>query len=301
MKPVVILGPTASGKSALAMEIARQRDDVEIVAVDSMQVYRRMDIGTAKPTPQEQAEVPHQCIDLAEPSEQFTVTRYREAFDAAMSGIADRGNHALLVAGTGLYLRAVTDRLTIPEQWPEVRAEIDANADTAALHARLHELDPVAAARMTPTNRRRIVRALEVTIGSGRPFSSFGDGLEAYAPSPFRLIGIDVDRDELKARIAARLDGMVEAGFLEEVRSLKDELSPTARQALGYKELLAHLAGELSLDDAVVTIRQRTNRLARRQLAWFRRDPRIEWRKNDQIAAEVLGDWEPCRKLSTQA
>jgi tRNA dimethylallyltransferase len=154
---------------------------------------------------------------------------------------------------------------------------------------------------MTTTNRRRIIRALEVTIGSGRPFSSFGDGLEAYVPSSFRFIGVDVERDDLRARIAARLAAMLEAGFLDEVRSLKDELSPTARQALGYKELLAHLDGELSIDDAVEMIRHRTNRLARRQLAWFRRDPRIEWRKNDQIAAEVLGDWKPCRKLSTQA
>ena len=192
------------------------------------------------------------------------------------------------MAGTGLYLRAVTDRLTIPQQWPDVRAEIDTHADTAALHARLHELDPLAASRMTPTNRRRIVRALEVTIGSGRPFSSFGDGLDAYAPVPFRFVGIDIEGDDLKARIAARLDDMLEAGFLDEVRSLKEELSPTARQALGYKELLAISRGAVARRRGV-TIRQRTSRLARRQLAWFRRDPRIEWRKTGRSRGRGAG------------
>jgi tRNA dimethylallyltransferase len=297
---VVILGPTASGKSALAMEIARQRDDVEIVAVDSMQVYRGMDIGTAKPTAAEQEIVRHRGIDLADPSDDFTVTRYRAAFDEALAAIEQRGHTAVLVAGTGLYLRAVTDRLPIPGQWPAVKAELEADPDTAALHARLAGLDPVAAARMNPTNRRRIVRALEVTLGSGRPFSSFGAGLTTYGPAPFRFIGVEVEPDVLKQRIAERLAAMLAAGFVEEVRGLRGRLSRTAGQALGYRELLDHLAGETTLDDAVDLIQRRTAALARRQRAWFRRDPRVEWRKPVEVVATVLGDWDGCRQLSTK-
>jgi tRNA dimethylallyltransferase len=301
VKPIVILGPTASGKSALAMEAARLRDDVEIVAVDSMQVYRGMDIGTAKPTAAERAGVPHHGVDLADPSEDFTVTRYREAFDEAMRGIEARGHRALLVAGTGLYLRAVTDRLPIPGQWPDVKAALDAEPDTFALHRRLAELDPTAASRMTPTNRRRIVRALEVTLGSGRPFSSFGDGLTAYPPAAFRFIGLEVPPVELRARVADRLDAMLQAGFVDEVRDLRGRMSRTARQALGYRELLAHLDGDLAFDDAVELIRRRTLQFARRQRAWFRRDPRVEWWNPVEVVAAVLGDWDECAPPSTKA
>jgi tRNA dimethylallyltransferase len=291
----VILGPTASGKSALAMEIAQRHAGVEIIAVDSMQVYRGMDIGTAKPGPAEQAAVAHHCIDLADPSENFTVTRFRDAFDTAMTGIEERGHTALLVAGTGLYLRAVVDRLPIPGQWPEVRAALDTDDDTEGLHRRLAELDPVAAGRMNPTNRRRVVRALEVTLGSGRPFSSFGPGLTAYGPSPFRMIGLDVDPADLRQRIGDRLDAMLAAGLVEEVRGLEGRLSRTAGQALGYRELLEYLEGAMTLDDAIERIRQRTAAFARRQRAWFRRDPRVEWIKPVEVMPLLLGDWDACR------
>lgn len=284
----------------MAMEIARTRGDVEIVAVDSMQVYRGMDIGTAKPTTTDRAEVPHHCIDLADPSEDFTVARYRAAFDDARRAIEARAHTPLLVAGTGLYLRAITDDLSIPGQWPDVKAALEADPDTAALHARLTELDPLAASRMMTTNRRRIIRALEVTIGSGRPFSSFGDGLTAYPPTPYRMIGVDVTNDELRLRVQARLDGMLNAGFVDEVAALKGRMSKTARQALGYRELLAHLDGELPLDEAIELIERRTMQFARRQRAWFRRDPRIEWRKPVEVAAAVLGDWDGCTS-STKA
>ncbi len=301
MNPVVLLGPTAAGKSALAMEIARHRRDVEIVAVDSMQVYREMDIGTAKPTAADRAAVAHHCIDLADPAEDFTVTRYRDAFDVAIAGVESRGHVPLLVAGTGLYLRAVTDRLPIPGQWPEVKAELEVEPDTQALYRRLADLDPAAAARMTTTNRRRIVRALEVTLGSGRPFSSFGPGLTTYPPSSYRFIGLDVDAADLRQRIDARLAAMLAAGFVDEVRALRGRMSRTAGQALGYRELLAHLDGKLSFDDAVELIGRRTVSFARRQRAWFRRDPRIEWRNPVEVTAAVLGDWNECPPLSTKA
>jgi tRNA dimethylallyltransferase len=301
MTHLVLLGPTASGKSALALEIAKKRGDIEIVAVDSMQVYRGMDVGTAKPTTADRAAVPHHCLDLTDPSDDFTVTRYRAAFDEALAKVEARGHTALLVAGTGLYLRAVTDNLPIPGQWPDVKAELESEPDTEALYRRLVALDPLAATRMTPTNRRRIVRALEVTTGSGRPFSSFGSGLTDYAASPFRFIGLDLEPTELRERIASRLELMLGVGFLDEVRCLRGRMSRTAQQALGYRELLLHLDGDITLAEATDLTRRRTVTFARRQRAWFKRDPRIEWRKPVEVMAAVLGDWDGCPTSSTQA
>jgi tRNA dimethylallyltransferase len=184
------------------------------------------------------------------------------------------------VGGTGLYLQAITDGLEIPGQFPSVRAELDADGDTAALFGRLEDLDPVAAGRMEPTNRRRVVRALEVTLGSGRPFSSFGPGLDSYPPSPFPIVGLDIDRGLLDTRIERRYAAQIEAGFVAEVERLLGRpagLSRTARQALGYAELLDHLEHGTPLDDAVEHAVRRTRRFARRQQRWFGRDPRIEW------------------------
>lgn len=300
MTHAALVGTTASGKSAAALEIARRCPDVELVSVDSMQVYRGMDIGTDKPTAAERAEVPHHLIDLADPWDDFTVARYRAAFDEALAGIEARGRRALLVGGTGLYLRAVVDRLAIPGRYPAVRAELEADPDTAALHARLAALDPLAAGRMEPANRRRVVRALEVTLGSGRPFSSYGPGLEAYPPTPFRLLGVELPRDEVARRIEARYRRQLAEGFLDEVRALAAGprgLSRTAAQALGYRELLAHVRGECRLGDAVDLAVRRTRRFARRQRVWFRRDPRITWVAAGNpvaVADAVLGDWSRC-------
>ena len=274
------MGTTASGKSALALAVARAHRDVELVSVDSMQVYRGMDIGTAKPSSAEQAEARHHLIDVADPDEEYTVARFADDVAEARAAIARRGHRALFVGGTGLYLRAVVDRLEVPGRFPEVRERLDADPDTAALHRRLAELDPAAAARMEPTNRRRVVRALEVTEGSGRPFSSFGPGLTAYPPSRVRLVGIRLPRPVVDARIAARYRAQLDAGFLDEIGRLAARpggLSRTAAQALGYKELLDHVTGAVSLDDALEAAIVRTRRFARRQDRWFRRDPRITW------------------------
>jgi tRNA dimethylallyltransferase len=279
----VILGPTASGKSDVAMAFARRASGVEIVAVDAMQVYRRMNIGTAKPTPQETAAVPHHGIDLVEPSEAFTVAAFVGSASAALAGIAERGGRAVPVAGTGLYLRSLTDPMEMPGQWPTVRAALEERVGgegAEALHAQLVVLDPLAASRMEPSNARRVVRALEVTLGSGRPFSSFGPGLQQYPLTSFTQVGLRWPRDVLSRRIAERVQRMMAAGLLAEVAGLLAEplpLSPTARQALGYKELIAHLEGEVSLDEAVATIVLRTRQFAVRQERWFRRDPRIRW------------------------
>jgi tRNA dimethylallyltransferase len=283
------------------LALARAHDDIEIVSIDSMQVYRGMDIGTAKPTMAERDEVPHQLLDLADAREDFTVTRFQAAFGEAMAGIEARDHRALLVGGTGLYLRATIDGLEIPGQFPEVRDGLEADADTAALHRRLAELDPVAAARMESSNRRRVVRALEVTLGSGRPFSSFGPGLEAYPPSPFALIGLRVTASLTAERIATRFHRQMAQGFLDEVRDLAGApggLSRTARQALGYRELLTHLEDDVALDEAVEASIVHIRRFARRQRSWFGRDPRITWVDADGdprgLLPTVLRDWYEC-------
>ncbi len=262
------------------MAYARRHGDVEIVSVDSMQVYRGMDIGTAKPTPAERDEVPQHLIDIADPADDFSVAEFQIACRRAIDEIEGRGHRPLLVGGTGLYVRAVVDDLDLPGQYPEARARVDDDRDTVRLHEQLQALDPGAASRMEPTNRRRVVRALEVTIGSGRPFSSFGPGLQDYPDTEFRMVGLRVPRDELDARIAERIHAQMAAGLLGEVRTLRDRpagLSRTARQALGYKELFAHLDGSCSLDEAVELAITRTRQVARRQDRWVRRDPRIVW------------------------
>jgi tRNA dimethylallyltransferase len=276
--PVVILGPTASGKSDVSMHVARE-GGVQIVAVDAMQVYRGMDIGTAKPSRADREAVAHHCIDLVDPTERFTVTQYKAAATAALDAIASVGDRAVLVAGTGLYLTAVIDDLTPPGEWPEVRAELAGEADVAALWARLVECDPVTAQRTDRHNRRRIERALEVTIGSGRPFSSFGPGTGAYPDNGISQIGILWPRDLLARRIEARVHAMIAAGLLAEVRGLYERraLSREAQQALGYKELIDHLEGRTGFDEAVATIVTRTRQFAVRQERWFRRDPRVQW------------------------
>ena len=271
---VAIVGPTASGKSAVALHVAEQAG-VDLISVDSMQVYRGMDIGTAKPSPAEQARVPHHLIDLVDPWEEFTVAQFQQAYRALDATVG----RAILVGGTGLYHRAVLDDLDLPGEWPALRSELLTQPVTA-LHARLAELDPTAAAKMEPTNQRRVVRALEVTLGSGRPFSSFGPGLEAYPPNLIAQIGLRWDRAVLTQRIEQRVHQMMSRGLLGEVARLLDTpagLSRTAAQALGYKELIEHLRGEVTLDAAVAQIVVRTRQFAVRQLRWFGRDPRVAW------------------------
>jgi tRNA dimethylallyltransferase len=293
---VTLVGVTASGKSETAMRLARRRGDCEIVSVDSMCVYRGMDIGTSKPGPAARAAVPHHLLDLADPDDDFTVTRFQEAAREALAGIGRRGHHALLVGGTGLYLRAVVDDLAIPGRYPEVVAALDAEldegrADPVDLHARLVTLDPVGAARMEPTNRRRVVRALEVTLGAGRPFSDFGPGLGTYPAGGTAQVGLSVPPDDIDRRIADRFAGMVEAGLVAEVRALAARpagLSRTARQALGYREILAHVEGGVPLEGCLEEAVRRTRQFARRQASWFRRDPRVTWAGSSAEAQRLL-------------
>ena len=275
---LAVVGPTASGKSEAAMALARSLD-AEIVSVDSMLVYRGMDVGTAKPTPEQRALVPHHLLDLAEPSERFTVARFQWCARRALA----RGPRPLLVGGSGLYFRAVVDDLTFPPEDPVVRASLEAEADDLGadeLYRRLAATDPVAAARIDPGNVRRIIRALEVTAISGAPFSSFAAAWDRYDASNVRAVGIRIEREVLSRRIGERVLAMLEGGWLDEVRGLMERgfgAWLTATQAIGYAELAAHLDGELSLDEAAERTVRRTKELARRQTAWFRRDPRIRW------------------------
>lgn len=295
LRPIVIVGPTASGKSDLALTIGASIN-VHIIAADAMQVYRRMDIGTAKPTFEEQRRMVHACIDLCEPSERFTIARYVEAYRHALVTATECGAQPVVVGGTGLYITAVVDGLDLPGEWPDIREELERDPDTTALHARLAGIDPLAATRMEPTNRRRVVRALEVTLGSGRPFSSFGDGVATFPPTDIRQIGLRWPRPTLARRIESRVHRMVEVGLVDEVRALLAESTPmsaTARQALGYKEIIEHLDGQISLESAIEKVVLRTRQFAVRQERWFRRDPRIEWfdaesDSLEEIATHVL-------------
>ena len=283
-KPVVIVGPTASGKSSVAMAVAQAEttttSQVHIVAVDAMQVYRDMNIGTAKPTKQDQALVPHHCIDLVDSHERFTVAEFKKSATDALATIDKLNGRALLVAGTGLYLTAVIDELVLPGEFLDIRATLEEEPDTSQLFARLAELDSVAAEKLERSNRRRSVRALEVCIGTGRPFSSFGPGTSAYPDNGITQIGLRWSRDRLAQRVADRVHAMINDGLVEEVTALRNSkqgLSRTAAQALGYKELLLHLDGKTSLDQAVADTITHTRQFAVRQERWFRRDPRIKW------------------------
>ena len=285
---LVIVGTTASGKSSLAIELGRRRPNIEIISIDSMAIYRGMDIGTATPTVQEQEEIPHHVINIVDPSDEFALPLFQSAVEKALKEISDRGNRAVLVGGTGLHVRAVVDRLEIPPRFLSIRDEIELISETSFLYGKLNDLDPLASAKIEPGNRRRIVRALEVTLGTGRPFSSFGPGLDVYPPSPFTQIGIRMPRDLNDLRISERYKRQIEDGFVEEVENLVSDgrkLSKTASQALGYKQVISYIDGENTLEEAIDSAISSTRRFARRQEKWFRRDPRIHWMdmKNDSL------------------
>jgi tRNA dimethylallyltransferase len=298
IRHLALVGCTASGKSALGLELARRLGDVEVVTVDSMQVYRGMDIGTAKPTPADRAEIPHHLLDLADPGDEWSVTRWVGEARRAMAEIEARDHRALLVGGTGLYFQALVDGLCPPGRYPDAQRQLEGEENTAALYRRLADLDPVAASRMEPSNRRRVIRALEVTIGSGLPFSSFGPGVAEFPTTPWRIAGLWLPRAVVAARIEDRLARMLRAGLVDEVAALRASergMSRTARQALGYREVLAHLEDGVPLETAMAETVRRTRAFARRQRVWWRRDPRVRWYGTADnplaVMATLLGEW----------
>lgn len=271
-KLIVVAGPTAVGKTTYAIELARRLDG-EIVSADSRQIYRQMDIGTAKPTPQEQAAVRHHVIDVVDPDESFTLAEYQAAAYAAIDDIFSRGKQPLLVGGTGLYIRAVVEGLRLPPvpPNPDLRRELEAQ-DGAALYARLLELDPAAAARIDPRNVRRMIRALEVCLGTGRRFSELG---QACPPAyPIEMTLLTMERKKLYARIDARVDGMIERGLVAETRRLAARgygWELPSMSGLGYKQIGEYLRGEVSLEAAIANIKYATHGFVRRQYVWFRK------------------------------
>jgi len=289
-----LAGPTAVGKSALAVEVALLCN-AEIVGADAFQVYEGLDLLTAKPEPALQALVPHHLIGEVPLERKFDVAQYRELALERVREIEGRGKRALVVGGTGLYGRAVLDNFDIPSQYPHLRAQLDAQAEhgLSDLYAQLVALDPLAASRMEPTNARRVVRALEVTLGSGRAFSSYGAGLRTYGPVRVVQVGIRCDFATLDERITSRFHSWLEDGLVDEVEGLARTpggLSRTARQAVGYRELLRHVEGGEPLEECVNDAIAQSRRLARRQRSWFQRDPRIEWFDEPEAAAQRLHD-----------
>jgi tRNA dimethylallyltransferase len=263
-----------------------------------MQVYRGMDIGTAKPTLAERAGVAHHLIDVADPAEDWDVARFVKEARRVMSEVASRGKRIIFVGGTGLYVHALVDGFGVPGRWPDVAAELGATANTGELYTKLEGLDPIGAARVDPANRRRVLRALEVTIGSGRPFSSYGPGVAAFPATNWRLAGVWLPRDVVAMRIEKRFAAMLEAGFVDEVKGLAgrpEGFSRTARQALGYRELLSHVEAGRDLGEAADLAVRRTRQFARRQRMWWRRDPRVRWFGSAEnplaILPALLRDW----------
>ena len=298
-----LVGPTAVGKTALAIELAR-RFDGEIVSADSRQIYRGMDIGTAKPTREEQARVPHHLIDIVAPDEPYTLADYQAQAYAAIDGILARGKQPFLVGGTGLYVRAVVEGLRIPRVPPneELRAQL-ALEDGPALYERLRALDPDAAARIDPRNVRRTIRALEVCLTTGAKFSELGRA--SPPPYPVTQVGLTLPRPELYARMDARVEQMMADGLVAEVEALAAQRygwKLPSMSGLGYREIGEYLRGEVSLDEAVANIKRDTRDFVRRQYTWFRlKDEHIHWFEDAEVGEiERLVDAAKCGALNAK-
>ncbi len=282
---IAVVGPTGAGKTALGVRLA-ERFNGEIVGADSRQVYRYMDVGTGKPTPEERARAPHHLIDVVNPDEEFSVAHYQEMAGQAISEIDERGSLPILAGGTGHYVWALLEGLRLPQvpPNPELRRQLSAVAEKEGgvdrLFAQLAEDDPVAAQRIDRRNVRRVVRAIEVTRATGRPFSEVG----RREPPPYRpvVLGLTCNREELYRRTDARIDDMIRLGWVDEVRRLMEErgysMDLPALSGLGYREIGRHVRGEIGLPEAVERIKIETHRFVRHQYAWFRAgDSRIQW------------------------
>ena len=280
---VAIIGPTAVGKTAISLRLAETFDG-EVVSADSRQIYRGMDIGTAKVSPEERRRVPHHLLDLVDPDQPLTLAEYQKLAYAAIDGILRRGKLPLLVGGSGLYVQAVLEGWTIPRVPPNpaLRAALEREAEErgeAALHRWLAALDPQAAARIDPRNVRRVIRALEVCLTAGQPISE----LQAKRPPPYRIlrIGLTMPREVLYRRIDERVDRMIALGLVEEVRGLLAKgygLELPAMSGLGYRQIGLYLRGEMTLEEAVARIKRETRRFVRQQYTWFGLDdPAIRW------------------------
>lgn len=300
---LIILGPTAAGKTDISIEVAKMIKG-EIISADSMLVYRGMDVGTAKPTSEEMQNITHHMIDVVEPDQEFSVAMYQSAVEKLIGEIVERGNLPMLVGGTGLYIRAVIDdyNFTPVAKDNDLRDKLITEAEKLGpeeMHKKLAEVDPTSAGRLHPNDLRRVIRALEVYYLTGIPISQQSQGNKGIDQNDskysVKMFGLTMDRQLLYKRIEQRVDLMLERGLLEEVRRLMEKYNTwgTALQGLGYKEIIAYLKGECSLDEAVEILKRDTRRFAKRQLTWFRADKRIEWidlgkaSSNQEVAAEI--------------
>tara|TARA_B110000285_G_scaffold106850_1_gene121565 strand:+ start:793 stop:1713 length:921 start_codon:yes stop_codon:yes gene_type:complete len=293
-KPIVtIIGPTAVGKTALALDLARELDG-ELVGTDSMQAVRGMNIGTAKPTPQELGQIRHHMLDVWSVTHRADVVQFRDLAREAITGITTRKRIPIVVGGSVLYVKAILDQFDFPATDPEVRGRYEAMLDqdgAEKLHELLAEKDPVTATNILPGNGRRIVRALEVIELTGEPYHSrLPDPVEEF---PSVRVGLEIDRVSMDARIEQRVDQMLESGLVEEVQELESQglrNAPTASRAIGYSQVLAHLGGEITQIQMREKIIYATQKFARRQQRWFRQDPRIRWEQWDsaQLTDSVL-------------
>ena len=294
---IAVVGPTASGKSAWGPAMAEAVGG-EIIGADSRQVYRGLDIGTAKPSREVRARVRHWCVDHVDPRERYHLARFLQEAHAAMADVRARGRRPVLVGGTGQYVWALLEGWSVPAVEPdaEYRHRLQERAEregAAALHAALAAVDPASAARILPGNVRRVIRALEVYEKTGRPISSWQ---ASRRPIPAIIVGPAVERAELDRRIEARVEEMFRAGLVEEVRALLAAGLPATApglESIGYREVCRHLAGELSPAEATAAVRQATRQLVRRQRVWFRRDdPRIQWLPSvEEALARVRPGW----------
>jgi len=284
-----LIGPTAAGKTRMSVEVAlalRERGfDPEIVSCDSMGVYRKLDIVADKPSLDDRCGVPHHLFDLVEPDEAFTAVGYREVARRTIDDIFERGGTPILVGGSGLYFRAVVDELEFAPTSAELRTELEAT-DTGELFVRLRERDPMMAASLDPRNKRRIVRAVEVLELTGRPPSELRTSWERRGgPYELAVAGLTWSRDELLRRVGERVQREIDAGLVEEVRSVPT-FSRTARQALGVKEMISVIEGEVTLEDARAELVRNTKNFVRRQMSWFGADPRVVWFDASEVGWE---------------
>ena len=302
MKPrlIVIAGPTASGKTACAVELCR-RVGGEVVSADSMQLYRGMDILSAKPTRAEMGGVPHHMLGVADPAEKYSAARYRDEAKAAIADVIARGRRAVLCGGTGLYINAVTRPMEFSEKCdPALRQELIALSEAPGGRRRLHDMlaqiDPEAAARLHENDVRRVTRAIEVYRLTGRTQTEQAR-LDAQREGDYRetVFALRWPREALYARIDRRVDDMIDAGLIDEVRALTRDVRshPTALQAIGYKEIAAALEGRISMEEAVALVKQLSRNYAKKQMTWFQRDPRAVWidamgKTAEQIVDEMI-------------
>jgi tRNA dimethylallyltransferase len=293
MKLVVIAGATATGKSSLSVQLA-DAIDAEIINADSMQVYRGMDIGTAKVSVEERQGIPHRMLDVLDVTQDSTVAWYQVAAREAIDDIHSRGKNVVMVGGTGLYIKAVIDELNFPDTDPMVRHTLNKEAEDLgidAMFARLEKLDPAAAIAIDRANLRRIIRALEVIEITGKPFTANLPREESIRYPDARQFGLVMDREQLSQRIDERVNKMFEQGLVSEVQKLVAAgllQGRTAQRALGYSQVLSHLQGEVSLEAAIEETKRATRQYARRQETWFSRDTRIKWISTRQPRLETI-------------